>query len=45
MSTATNDQPSILKWANDKTGEFKRQVSSFRDVISDEPGSKFVPEA
>ncbi|KAF9340265.1 S-glutathionyl-(chloro)hydroquinone reductase [Linnemannia elongata] len=44
MSTATKDQPAILKWANE-TGEFKRQVSSFRDVISDEPGSKFVPEA
>jgi len=45
MSSTTANQPSILKWANDKTGEFKRQVSSFRDVISDAPGSKFTPEA
>ncbi|KAF9917310.1 S-glutathionyl-(chloro)hydroquinone reductase [Lobosporangium transversale] len=36
---------SILKWANDKTGEFKRQVSSFRESIVDEPNAKFSPEA
>jgi glutathionyl-hydroquinone reductase len=28
----------------DKSGEFKRQVSSFRDWISTEPGAKFPPE-
>lgn len=28
----------------DKSGEFKRQVSSFRDWISNEPGSKFPAE-
>ncbi|KAG0347165.1 S-glutathionyl-(chloro)hydroquinone reductase [Podila humilis] len=44
MSTTTN-QSNILKWANEKDGEFKRQVSSFRDIISDAPGSKFTPEA
>lgn len=31
----------ILKWA-DNGGEFKRQVSAFRDVI--EEGGKFAPE-
>ena len=28
----------------DKSGEFKRQVSSFRDWISNEPGAKFPAE-
>lgn len=28
----------------DKSGEFKRQVSSFRDWISNEPGAKFPVE-
>ncbi|VVT50332.1 uncharacterized protein SAPINGB_P002710 [Magnusiomyces paraingens] len=28
----------------DKDGQFKRQVSSFRDFISREPGAKFPPE-
>jgi hypothetical protein len=32
---------SITSWA-DKDGSFKRQVSSFRDVI--EPGGKYEPE-
>ncbi|KAG0083366.1 S-glutathionyl-(chloro)hydroquinone reductase [Podila epicladia] len=45
MSTTQAPLPSILKWANDKTGEFKRQVSTFRDAIVDEPGAKFPPEA
>lgn len=45
MSTAQAPLPNILKWANDKTGEFKRQVSTFRDAIVDEPGAKFPPEA
>ncbi|KAG0335599.1 S-glutathionyl-(chloro)hydroquinone reductase [Podila horticola] len=45
MSTAQTPLPNILKWANDKTGEFKRQVSTFRDAIVDEPGAKFPPEA
>jgi len=36
----------ITQWVNvtDKTGEFKRQVSSFRDWISNEPGAKYPPE-
>ncbi|KAF9330355.1 S-glutathionyl-(chloro)hydroquinone reductase [Podila minutissima] len=45
MSTTQAPLPNILKWANDKTGEFKRQVSTFRDAIVDEPGAKFPPEA
>ncbi|KAI3338776.1 glutathione S-transferase [Ustulina deusta] len=36
----------ITNWVapGDKTGEFKRQASSFRDWISDAPGAKFPPE-
>ncbi|KAK3179491.1 S-glutathionyl-(chloro)hydroquinone reductase [Lecanicillium sp. MT-2017a] len=36
----------VTDWVahNDKTGEFKRQVSSFRDWISSEPGAKYPPE-
>lgn len=36
----------ITDWVKpgDSSGEFKRQVSSFRDWISKEPGAKFPPE-
>ncbi|KAI8628256.1 ubiquitin-activating enzyme E1 1 [Xylariaceae sp. FL1651] len=36
----------ITDWVvpGDKSGEFKRQASSFRDWISDEPGAKYAPE-
>ncbi|CAI4216914.1 unnamed protein product [Parascedosporium putredinis] len=36
----------ITDWVktDDKSGEFKRQVSSFRSFITKEPGSKFPPE-
>ncbi|KAM3509456.1 hypothetical protein MY11210_006305 [Beauveria gryllotalpidicola] len=36
----------ITEWVHrdDKSGEFKRQVSSFRDHISREPGAKYPPE-
>ncbi|KAI1422306.1 glutathione S-transferase [Xylaria sp. FL1777] len=36
----------ITNWVapGDKTGEFKRQASSFRDWISDTPGAKFPAE-
>lgn len=36
----------ITQWVNiaDKSGEFKRQVSSFRDWISTEPGARYPPE-
>ncbi|KAJ3499114.1 hypothetical protein NLG97_g596 [Lecanicillium saksenae] len=36
----------ITEWVSlaDKSGEFKRQVSSFRDHISREPGAKYPPE-
>ncbi|KAI9314312.1 glutathione S-transferase [Dichotomocladium elegans] len=37
-------QNSILSWAS-KDGEFRRQVSTFRDFVSDEPNSRFKPEA
>ncbi|KAI7883730.1 hypothetical protein K492DRAFT_47285 [Lichtheimia hyalospora FSU 10163] len=36
-------QTAILNWAS-KDGEFRRQVSSFRDSVSDAPGSRFTPE-
>ena len=29
---------------NDKSGEFKRQASVFRNFISREPGAEFPPE-
>lgn len=43
MSSSGNK---ITEWVKpgDKSGEFKRQVSSFRDWISTEPGAKFPPE-
>ncbi|KAI0394349.1 glutathione S-transferase [Xylariaceae sp. FL0594] len=43
MSSTTEK---ITNWVapGDKTGEFKRQASSFRDWISDEPGARFPPE-
>lgn len=36
----------VTNWVNpdDKSGEFKRQTSSFRDWISSEPGARFPPE-
>ncbi|KXN74670.1 glutathione S-transferase omega-like 2 [Conidiobolus coronatus NRRL 28638] len=34
----------ILQWAS-KDGEFKRQVSSFRDFVSTEADAKFQPES
>ncbi|KAF3767746.1 hypothetical protein M406DRAFT_254574 [Cryphonectria parasitica EP155] len=36
----------VTNWVDpkDKSGEFKRQVSSFREWISSEPGAKFPPE-
>ncbi|KAF2720675.1 hypothetical protein K431DRAFT_285583 [Polychaeton citri CBS 116435] len=36
-------QKNILSWAN-KSGEFKRQQSVFRDWISNEPDAKFTAE-
>ncbi|KAF4126939.1 glutathionyl-hydroquinone reductase [Geosmithia morbida] len=41
-----NEQASITDWVSraDKSGEFKRQVSSFRDSISREAGAKYPPE-
>ncbi|KAE8375572.1 ubiquitin-activating enzyme E1 [Aspergillus bertholletiae] len=45
-SMATSNSDKITDWVsrNDKSGEFKRQVSSFRNWISREPGAEFPPE-
>ncbi|PYH90261.1 ubiquitin-activating enzyme E1 [Aspergillus ellipticus CBS 707.79] len=45
-SMATGNSGKITDWVNpnDKSGEFKRQVSSFRNWISSEPGAEFPPE-
>ncbi|KAE8403503.1 glutathione S-transferase [Aspergillus pseudonomiae] len=44
MSTGNADK--ITDWVsrNDKSGEFKRQTSAFRNWISREPGAEFPPE-
>ncbi|KAJ3163259.1 S-glutathionyl-(chloro)hydroquinone reductase [Geranomyces michiganensis] len=42
-SSDKTDQASILKWAS-KDGEFRRQVSSFRDTISSDPSARFKAE-
>ncbi|KAK4454377.1 glutathione S-transferase Gst3 [Podospora aff. communis PSN243] len=46
MAAPSKEEPKITDWVpkNDKTGEFKRQQSSFRDFISREPGARFAPE-
>ncbi|KAI5463703.1 ubiquitin-activating enzyme E1 1 [Mariannaea sp. PMI_226] len=43
---ANTENIKITEWVgkNDKSGEFKRQVSSFRDWISREAGAKYPPE-
>lgn len=46
MAQATDSKPddkSIYKFAS-SDGTFKRQVSSFRSWISEEPGARFPPE-
>ena len=35
---------SIFNWANPEDGEFKRQVSSFREYVVNDADSKFKPE-
>lgn len=46
ISGQSEDKKNILNWVDpkDKSGEFKRQASSFRNWISSEPGSKFPAE-
>ncbi|KAF9165541.1 S-glutathionyl-(chloro)hydroquinone reductase [Actinomortierella ambigua] len=44
MTTPSNDGTKVLQWASND-GEFRRQVSSFRDTISDAPDAVFKPEA
>lgn len=46
MAQQQEKKEGITMWVglNDKSGEFKRQVSSFRDAISREPGAKYPPE-
>ncbi|KAE8140658.1 glutathione S-transferase [Aspergillus pseudotamarii] len=43
---ATSNADKITDWVsrNDKSGEFKRQTSVFRNWISREPGAEFPPE-
>lgn len=41
--TKQESQKNILSWA-DKSGEFKRQQSSFRNFISKDPGAEFPAE-
>lgn len=43
MSQQTNQGMNILNWAS-KDGEFRRQVSSFRDWLSDDPNAPFPAE-
>ena len=40
------DKGNITDWVkpDDKSGEFKRQQSSFRNFVSKEPGAEFPPE-
>lgn len=40
---SNGERASILNWAG-KDGEFKRQTSTFRNWISNEPGAEFPPE-
>lgn len=44
--TQSDSQKNILNWVapNDKSGEFKRQQSIFRDWISPEAGAEFPAE-
>ncbi|KAF2143833.1 uncharacterized protein K452DRAFT_296806 [Aplosporella prunicola CBS 121167] len=46
MATEGQDKKNILNWVDpkDKTGEFKRQTSVFRNFISRKPGAEFPPE-
>ncbi|KAF2754460.1 hypothetical protein EJ05DRAFT_479438 [Pseudovirgaria hyperparasitica] len=45
-STDNSNNNSILNWVKpgDKSGEFKRQTSSFRNFIENKPGAEFPPE-
>jgi putative glutathione S-transferase len=43
MSTSSTAQPKIRQWASGD-GEFRRQVSSFRDCVSRDPNARFAAE-
>jgi glutathionyl-hydroquinone reductase len=43
MSTTSTAQANIRQWAS-KDGEFRRQVSSFRDSVSRDPNAQFAAE-
>ncbi|KAG2189180.1 hypothetical protein INT44_004322 [Umbelopsis vinacea] len=43
MSTTSTAQTNIRQWAS-KDGEFRRQVSSFRDSVSRNPNAQFAAE-
>lgn len=46
MQTEGQQKKDILNWVDpkDKSGEFKRQQSTFRDLIKNEPGAEFPAE-
>ncbi|CZT20280.1 related to ECM4 protein (involved in cell wall biogenesis and architecture) [Ramularia collo-cygni] len=46
MSSSSDEKKSILNWVDpkDKSGEFKRQTSQFRNFISKEAGAEFPAE-
>jgi len=46
MANEQQQKKDILNWVDpkDKSGEFKRQASQFRNWISKEPGAEFPPE-
>jgi putative glutathione S-transferase len=45
VAAPNKDGKDIYDYNNpSKDGTFKRQVSSFRDFVSDAPGAKFPPE-
>lgn len=43
MSTTSDNKPGILNWAS-KDGEFRRQQSTFRDIIVDDASAQFSAE-
>lgn len=45
QSIPSDPDKKITSWADNKTGEFNRQQSSFRSAISTSPGSPFPPAA
>ena len=46
MAAQKDGKGSVYNWVDphDKSGEFKRKPSAFRDWISTDPGARFPPE-